>query len=77
MQQVALADRLTLLALCSNRVLVEGLDVAMGLVGLPSNYANDNDRQGRLAGEKVFNCYRCTQLPIPLPLLYGEFEDFV
>ncbi len=64
------------MALCCDRVLDAELDVAMGLVGLPSNYAKDIERQGRLAIGKVFNCYRSTQLPIPLPLLYGEFEDF-
>ncbi len=76
MQQETLAGCLTLMALCFNRVLTAELDVAMGLVGLPSNYAKDIERQGRLAVGNVFNCYRSTQLPIPLPLLYREFEDF-
>ena len=76
MQQVPLAGCLTLMALCFNRVLIAELDVAMGLVGLPSNYAKDTERQGRLAVGSEFNCYRSTPLPIPLPLFYGEFEDF-
>ncbi len=64
------------MALCFNRVLTAELDVAVGLVGLPFNYAKDIERQGRLAVGSVFNCYRSAQLPIPLPLLYHEFEDF-
>lgn len=74
MQQVMLAGCLTLMASCFNRVLTAELDVALGLVGLPSNYAKDIERQGRLAVGSAFNCYRSAQLP--LPLLYREFEDF-
>ena len=76
MQQVMLAGCLTLMAFRCNRVLIVELDVAVGLVGLPSNYAKDVERQGRLAVGSVFNCYRSAQLPIPLPLLYRQFEDF-
>ena len=65
-----------LTAVCSNRALIAGLDRAVGLVGLPSNYAKDIERQGKLACGEVFNCYRSTKLPIPLSLLCGEFEDF-
>ena len=76
MKQVMLAGCLTLTALCFNRVLTAELDVAMRLVRLPSNYAKDVERQGRLAVGKAFNCYRSAQLPVPLPLLYCGFEDF-
>lgn len=51
------------------------LDLAMGLVGLPSSYAKDIERQGKLASGKVCNCYRSTELPIPLSLLYSQFEQ--
>ncbi len=75
-EQVMLAGCLTLMALRCNRVLIAELDVALGLVGFPSNYAKDIKRQARLAVGDVFNCYSSAQLPIPLPLLYREFEDF-
>ncbi len=65
-----------LTAVCSNRALIAGLDRAVGLIGLPSNYAKDIERQGKLASGEVFNCYRSTKLPIPLSLLCGQFEDF-
>lgn len=52
------------------------LDVAMGRVGLPSNYAKDIEKQAELANGTVFNCYRSSQRPIPLALLYPEFDEF-
>ena len=64
------------MALHANGRLVAEPDAAVGQVGTPSGYAKDIDRQERLASGKIFNCYRSTQLPIPLPLLYCELEDF-
>ena len=52
------------------------LDIAVGLVGLPSHYAQDIERQAELVNGTVFNCYRSGQRPVPLALLYPEFDDF-
>ena len=52
------------------------LDAAMGRVGLPSNYAKDIVKQAELANGTVFNCYRSSQRPVPLALLYPEFDEF-
>lgn len=52
------------------------LDAAMGRVGLPSNYAKDIEKQADLANGTVFNCYRSSRRPIPLALLYPEFDEF-
>ena len=46
------------------------------LVGSPSDYANQIDKQADLATGKVFNCYRSKQWSIPLALLYPFFADF-
>ena len=51
------------------------LDAAMGQVGLPSTYAKDIDKQAELANGTMFNCYRSGQRPIPLALLYPEFDE--
>lgn len=64
------------MTLYANRVLVAELDAAVGEVGTPSSYAKDIERQERLASGKIFNCYRSKHLPVPLLLLYREFEDF-
>jgi len=56
--------------------LIAELDIAVGLVGLPSNYAKDIERQAELANGTVFKCYRSGQRPVPLALLYPEFDDF-
>ncbi|KAL3158975.1 hypothetical protein ABBQ32_011373 [Trebouxia sp. C0010 RCD-2024] len=52
------------------------LNIAVGLVGPPSNYAKDVERQAELANGTVFNCYRSGQRPVPLALMYPEFDDF-
>ena len=56
--------------------LIAELDIAVGLVGLPSNYAKDIEKQADLANGTVFNCYRSSQRPLPLALLYPEFDYF-
>lgn len=48
----------------------------MLLNGAPSEYANQIAKQAKLATGTVFNCYRSTQRPLPLALLYPFFADF-
>ena len=36
------------MAVCSGRAFIAKFDLAVGLVGLPSNYAKDIERQGKL-----------------------------
>ena len=67
---------LLVITLGQTATLIAELDIAMGLVGLPSNYAKDMKRQAELANGTVFNCYRSGQWPVPLALLYPEFDDF-
>ena len=69
-------SKLLVIALQQNTNMIAELDAAMGRVGLPSNYAKDIERQAQLANGTVFNCYRSSQRPIPLALLYPEFDDF-
>ena len=45
-------------------------------IDTPSSYAKSIQRQGELATGKVFNCYRSSQRPIPLALLYPFFDTF-
>ena len=68
--------RLLVIALQQNTNMTAELDAAMGRVGLPSNYAKDIEKQAELANGTVFNCYRSSQRPIPLALLYPEFDEF-
>lgn len=56
--------------------LIAELDIAVGLVGVPSNYAKDIDKQAELANGTVFNCYRSSQRPLPMGLLYPMFDEF-
>lgn len=67
---------LLVMALWRNVSLIAELDIAVGLVGLPSNYAKDIVKQADLANGTVFNCYRSSQRPLPLALLYPEFDYF-
>lgn len=67
---------LLVIALQQNTNMTAELDAAMGRVGLPSNYAKDMEKQADLANGTVFNCYRSRQRPIPLALLYPEFDEF-
>ena len=64
------------MTLGQNATLIAELDIAVGLVGLPSNYAKDIERQAELANGTVFNCYRSGQRPVPLALMYPEFDEF-
>jgi len=68
--------RLLVIALQQITNMTAELDAAMGRVGLPSNYAKDIEKQAELANGTVFNCYRSSQRPIPLALLYPEFDEF-
>ena len=68
--------RLLVIALQPKTNMIAELDAAMGRVGLPSNYAKDIEKQAELANGTVFNCYRSSQRPIPLALLYPEFDEF-
>ena len=68
--------RLPVIALQQNTNMTAELDAAMGRVGLPSNYAKDAEKQAELANGTVFNCYRSSQRPIPLALLYPVFDGF-
>ena len=68
--------RLHVIPLPHNTNTTAELDAAMGRVGLPSNYAKDIEKQAELANGTVFNCYRSSQRPIPLALLYPEFDEF-
>lgn len=58
--------------------LMAELDIAVGLVGLPSNYAKDIEGQAELANGTVSNCYRLGQRPVPLALMDPdhEFDNF-
>ncbi|KAL3147719.1 hypothetical protein ABBQ32_002462 [Trebouxia sp. C0010 RCD-2024] len=49
---------------------------AMSRIDTPSSYAKSIERQAELATGKVFNCYRSSQRPIPLALLYPFFDTF-
>ena len=48
----------------------------MSRIDTPSSYAKGIERQAVLATGKVFNCYRSSQRPIPLALLYPFFDTF-
>lgn len=77
-QNVSLGASVLCVGFCPavNHLWVAGLADAMSRIDTPSSYAKSIERQAELATGKVFNCYRSSQRPIPLALLYPFFDTF-